>query len=321
LDGQDLVLLFLLATIPSLALNLWIWRKRKYGALFWIILAIGSVGWYTAQIPKSVVAIAYLNAAGIQLTTPREELVKNTGILVMGAISAGVFEELFKFIGIFALRRRIQTPRDAICYGLGAGSGAGILEAVLLGVAAHGIVAANPVEITLDILAGPAERVSATFLHAALTAIFAYLFFTKRRVSGFAAAAGYHTLVDFVAPWLMASGAMTNIWALEAVVAVFTIALYPPLLAVYAKIKATPTAIPTASHTSEAQSSKLNRASTGNLGAPIPRPRVETSQEERSIGQALPTLLGHSRGRFQPSRSPLRFSCSSRSPGRSSPRV
>jgi len=269
---QDLVLLlFLLATIPSLVLSLWIWRRRSYGTLFWIILGIGAVGWYAAQIPKSVVTIAYLNAVGIPLTTPGEELMRNTGILIVGAVSAGVFEEIFKFIGIFALRRRIQTPRDAICYGLGAGSGAGILEAILLGGAARGMVAVEPVEVTLDILAGPVERVSAIFLHMALTAIFAYLFFTKRRISGFAVAAGYHTLVDLVAPWLLASGAMTNIWALEAVVAAFTIALYPPLLAVYAKIKATPTAIPTTSPTSEAQSSQLNRVPPGNLSVPISR--------------------------------------------------
>lgn len=251
MDAQDLVfILFLLAAIPSLVLNIWIWRRRRYGTRFWIILGIGAVGWYAAQIPKSVIAIAYLNAAGIPLTTPSEELMKNTGILAVGAVSAGVFEELFKFMGIFALRRRIQTSGDAICYGLGAGSGAGILEAVLLGGAARSIVAAQPIEVTSDILAGPAERVSAIFLHAALTAIFAYLFFTKKPFSGFAATAGYHTVVDVVAPWLMASGTLTNIWVLEAVVAAFTIALYPPLLAVYARTKATSPASPNASHTS-----------------------------------------------------------------------
>lgn len=248
LGAQDLVLLlFLLATIPCLALCFWIWRRRRFGVLFWVILGIGGVCWYAAQIPKSVITLAYFNYAGIPLTAPREELYKNIGVLLMGAISAGVFEESFKFIGLFAFRRRIQTLRDAICYGLGAGSGAGILEAVLLSGAAYSIMSANPVEITPDILAGPVERISATLLHAALTAIFAYLFFAKRPFLGFATSAGYHTLVDFVAPWLLGSGVLMNIWAVEAVIAAFTIALYPVLFQLYVKSKSTPMEAPAVS--------------------------------------------------------------------------
>jgi len=157
---------------------------------------------------------------------------------VVSAVSAGVFEELFKFIGPWAFRKRVRTPSDAICYGFGAGSGGGILEAIALGLGARSLVAANPVEVTLDILAGPVERVSAIFLHAALTAFFAYFFFTGRRLRGLAVSASYHALVNFVVTGLMGTGAVMNIWVLEGITAVFVFALYPVLLRLYTKREA-----------------------------------------------------------------------------------
>ena len=229
---QIVLALFMLATLVPLAGAVSIWRRRRYGRLFWIVLGIGALGWFVAQPVKSVASAVIFPVLGVSLTAPTEELMRNMWVLVIGAILAGFFEEPFKFIGIFAFRKRIKTLSDSICYGLGAGLGAGMLEAALVGITAYFTVInlAEPVPVDLNLLVGPVERVSASFLHAALTAVFAYLFFSRRPLLGFLIAAGYHTFVDFYAPWLLVNKVIQDMWLLEGLIAVSVIALYPPLL-------------------------------------------------------------------------------------------
>ena len=229
---QIVLALFMLATLVPLAGAVSIWRRRRYGRLFWMVLGIGALGWFVAQPVKSVASAVIFPVLGVSLTAPTEELMRNIWVLVIGAILAGFFEEPFKFIGIFAFRKRIKTLSDSICYGLGAGLGAGMLEAALVGITAYFTVInlAEPVPVDLNLLVGPVERVSASFLHAALTAVFAYLFFSRRPLLGFLIAAGYHTFVDFYAPWLLVNKVIQDMWLLEGLIAVSVIALYPPLL-------------------------------------------------------------------------------------------
>ena len=229
---QIVLTLFMLATVVPLVAAVFVWWRRRYGRLFWIVLGAGALGWFVAQLPKSVVSAVLFPAMGVSVTAPREELMRNIWVLVIGAVLAGFFEEPFKFVGILAFRKRIKTLSDSICYGLAAGLGAGILEATLLGITAYFTVIsqAEPVPVDLNLLLGPVERVSASFLHAALTAVFAYLFFSRKPLLGFLVAAGYHTFVDFYAPWLLVNKVIQDMWLLEGLIAVSVAVLYPPLL-------------------------------------------------------------------------------------------
>lgn len=229
---QIVLILFMLATLVPLVAAVFIWWRRRFGKLFWMVLGAGALGWFVAQLPKSVVSAVFFPVLGLSVTAPREELMRNIGVLVIGAFLAGFFEEPFKFVGIYAFRKRINTLSDGLCYGLSAGLGAGILEAILLGITAYFTVIGQtePVPVDLNLLLGPVERVSASFLHAALTAVFAYLFFARKPLLGFLIAAGYHTFVDFYAPWLLVNKVIQDMWLLEGLIAVSVAVLYLPLL-------------------------------------------------------------------------------------------
>ncbi len=228
--------LFLLATVPSLVAAIFIWRRRRYGSLFWVILGFGAVGWFIAQLPKQIISLALFSIWGIPLDAAGEELLGSLNVVVMGALLAGVFEELLKPIGVFAFRRRISAAKDGVCYGLGAGFGAGMLEALLLGVSAYFTVisASEPLMLDMNVLLGPIERVSAIFLHAALTAFFVYFLFQNKPLLGFLMASAYHAFVDFSAVWAYYNTALDP-WLVEGLVALLVVILYPFLIKLYNK--------------------------------------------------------------------------------------
>ena len=230
------------AAIPPFFAAVSVWRRGRYGGLFWALFGAGAAGMFAAQIPKSMVASSLLPLLGVSLSVSTDELMRNSGVVLIGAVLAGFFEEPFKFFGLLVFRKRVDTASDGMCYGLGAGFGAGILEAMLLGVSAYFAVTSQQdvVPVDLNLLLGPTERVSASFLHAGLTAMFAYLYFSGKPLLGFLVSAGYHTFVDFYALWLLASGVLDDIWLLEGLVAASVLVLYFPLLRLYRKSSSQP---------------------------------------------------------------------------------
>jgi len=97
---------------------------------------------------------------------PERGTLEEPNVLITGALLAGVFEELLKPTGVFIFRERISAAKDGICYGLGAGLGAGMLEALLIGISAYFIVisTSEPLMLDINLLLGPIERVSAWLL-------------------------------------------------------------------------------------------------------------------------------------------------------------
>jgi len=79
---QIVLTLFMLATLVPLAAAVFIWWRRRYGRLFWMILGAGALGWFVAQPLKSLVSAVVFPVLGISLTAPTEELMRNIWVLV-----------------------------------------------------------------------------------------------------------------------------------------------------------------------------------------------------------------------------------------------
>ena len=170
-----------------------------------MLLAVGALGWLLAKLPKAAIVLPYMNWAGIPLDGGGQSLdeimLQQPGFLLVGALAAGIFEELFKPVGLLVVRR---LPRHLIA-GAVIGAGAGLLEAVNFVAAAA---------LTSDFQATiPLERLTAIAFHGALTALLV-TGFRRGQALWVIAPIALHVAADWFIPWLQLTGAVGPVGAL-----------------------------------------------------------------------------------------------------------
>ena len=180
----------------------------------WTLLGMGAAGWLLAKIPKGLIVFSAFIAKGLPLqmdsTTLEHTLKSDFSLLLVAAVSAGVFEEAIKPIALyFSPNSRRVGP--GFLLGTIIGLGAGTVESLNFHVGAVLGAAMQQTSIggLLDV---PVERLLAVAFHAALTAMVVHFAFRRRGLTGLAIAASIHTLADLVLPWLQLHG-WTDTWS------------------------------------------------------------------------------------------------------------
>lgn len=146
--------------------------------------------------------------------------------ILLLALSAGVFEEIGRFIGIrLLLKRDMLNWENAFVFGLGHGGIealclVGLNYAVLFVQTLSGQAIATVINTpALYFLAGGAERVLAVIMHIGFTMLVFYAVKFRRPLYLLAAVAA-HTAVDAALPLINIAGAHLSVWASEGVLAV-----------------------------------------------------------------------------------------------------
>ena len=166
--------------------------------------------------------------------------------MLYGALAAGIFEETARFLSFHILKKRCEGFGTALKHGIGHGGTEAILVGGISAVSsmvlvlmaqsggAEGIsmlgesvrqqvqtIAATP---SYMFLVSAAERMMALVLQISLSVIVFYSVYPKRRVWLFPLAVLLHALVDCPAA-LYQAGVIKNVWIVEGLVLVATIAL------------------------------------------------------------------------------------------------
>jgi len=231
-----------------LLLALWVWRKYRvrwkfflYGALVFLVCQL------LTRVP-AIQVIQYLLRDKLQASPPLL-----IGWLAIAAVTAGLFEEVGRYLGYrFLWRKEGKSWERGVMYGVGHGG----LESMLLvgGLAIMGLVNAialssmdvSQLPVTGEQLAqiqaakaqiealpwwlplvGGIERVFAMSVQVSLSVLVLQCFLQKS-LKWLWIAIGYHTLVDWVAPLLnhfigTGKGMGPGVLWVEAVVAIFAL--------------------------------------------------------------------------------------------------
>ncbi|MED4352805.1 YhfC family intramembrane metalloprotease [Schinkia azotoformans] len=209
------------------------WKSFWIGALIFVIFS---------QVLEKLLHIAVIDPAG-----PSLKWTDSTAAFVAyGALAAGVFEEIGRYLAFKFLLKRNLEYKDGLSFGLGHGG----IEAILIGVLGgiNAIVIANlintgmfdqtigaalPTEQLTMIknqflntgfgiyVVGGLERIPAIFIHIALS-LFVLLAVRENEFVYVIYAIGLHALMDVV-PAMYQVGVIKNIWIIEPIIALFGI--------------------------------------------------------------------------------------------------
>ena len=204
-----------------------VWMIKKRGAKLRAFL-LGAAAFAVSQILTRLPLLGVLQGtAWFTLFSMTQPVL----YVLLLAVTAGLFEEFGRFVGIrFLLKPNMLSWDNAFVFGLGHG---GIEALYLVGINyAISFVQALSGQHVAEILgtpssyflAGGAERVLAVVIHIGLTMLVFYA--VKRRKPLFLLAAiAAHMLVDAVLPLLKMTGLTLNVWAAEGVLAVLAVLL------------------------------------------------------------------------------------------------
>lgn len=225
------MLLFIIISLIVLLVPLWIMRictrqKNITVKQMAIYLAVGAGGWLVAKIPKGLVVIPYmlLNDMSLQMDPAELEQLLSTDLtfLFMGAVVAGVFEELFKPAGLLFFREKI-TVENAAVIGLVVGIGAGWLEALnVIGGQFYSITALGKGSF-LSSLHVPVERLLIIFFHGSMTALLVALVRNRKFLLGLSVPIVIHFALDYVMTYLQVRDLVEHIWLIQGLTAAWVI--------------------------------------------------------------------------------------------------
>ena len=191
-----------------------------------LFLAIGAGGWIVAKIPKGLVILPFMLARGmpLQMEPAQFEKLLRTDLLflVVAAVSAGVFEEVCKPLGLLLVKSRISLA-NAAATGWIVGIGAGLLESLnFLGGTAYRIVGPEQAAIS-EVLHVPVERLFITFFHGALTAIVVFMVMRRRYWVGLGVPILIHFAIDLAMPYAQVHGIISDTWRVQGVIVVWVV--------------------------------------------------------------------------------------------------
>lgn len=207
------------------------WKSFWIGALIFIVFS---------QVLEKLLHIAVIDPAGPSLKWTDSKI----AMIMYGALAAGTFEEIGRYLGFKFLLKRNREYKDGLSFGLGHGG----IEAILIGVlgGVNAIVMANLINsgmfdqtigaaLPADQLAilknqflntgfgmyvvGGLERIPAIFIHIALSLV-VLLAVRENKFIYVIYAIGLHALMD-VAPAMYQVGVIKNIWIIELIIALF----------------------------------------------------------------------------------------------------
>lgn len=207
------------------------WKSFWIGALIFIVFS---------QVLEKLLHIAVIDPAGPSLKWTDSKI----AMIMYGALAAGIFEEIGRYLGFKFLLKRNREYKDGLSFGLGHGG----IEAILIGVlgGVNAIVMANLINtgmfdqtigaaLPADQLAmiknqflntgfgmyvvGGLERIPAIFIHIALSLV-VLLAVRENKFIYVIYAIGLHALMD-VAPAMYQVGVIKNIWIIELIIALF----------------------------------------------------------------------------------------------------
>lgn len=176
----------------------------RQGDGWWKFLLAGAAGWLVAQWAKSLIVLPLAAAYGHGAGPARGSAVLATlwWFPVFGALLAGVWEELGKYLPLRWLRV------DAYGMALALGLGAGALEALTLAAGVAGAAGAGfGGETTAAAVISIWERFWAVALHAGLATVDG-LAVARRRLRWLLLAMGLHTAADLGAGWYQHTAAV-----------------------------------------------------------------------------------------------------------------
>lgn len=210
------------------------WKSFGIGVLIFVVFS---------QVLEKALHFAVIDPSGPSLKWTDSTI----AFVAYGALAAGVFEEIGRYIGFKFLLKRNRQYKDGLSFGIGHGGIEAILIGVLVGV--NALVIANLINtgmfeqtigaaLPADQLAmikdqylntgfslyllGGIERIPAIFIHIALS-LMVLLGVRENRFVYVLYAIGLHALVDVV-PAMYQTGAIQSIWIAELVIALFGVA-------------------------------------------------------------------------------------------------
>lgn len=203
-------------------------RKESFGLKEVLTFSgIGALGWIIAKIPKAAVVLPYMLANDLSLQMQENELEAllrtDFMFLLVGAVSAGVFEEACKPLGLLLIRKRLTQLSKMAVIGWIVGTGAGALEALnfIVGEAVRiSLFQQGSFEASLHI---PVERFLIIFQHAALTGTLVPLVFKKRYLMVLMVPVLNHTALDVVFPYLQVHDIVTNPWTIQGILLLWVV--------------------------------------------------------------------------------------------------
>gem|GEM_PF-4819908 len=176
----------------------------RQGKGWWKFLLAGAAGWLVAQWAKGLIVLPLAAAYGHGSGLARGSAILSTlwWFPVFGALLAGVWEELGKYVPLRWLR--VDAYGQALALGLGAGA----LEALVLAAGVMGAAGAGfGGETAGAALISVWERFWAIALHAGLATADG-LAVVRRRVRWLLLAIGLHTAADLGAGWYQHTAAV-----------------------------------------------------------------------------------------------------------------
>ena len=219
----SLILMAVTALVCLLAPTaLAIWMIKKRGAKLRAFL-LGAAAFAVSQILTRLPLLGVIQGTGwFTLFTMTQPVL----YVLLLALTAGLFEEIGRFIGIrYLLKPDMLNWENAFVFGLGHG---GIEAFYLVGVSyAVSFVQVLGGQHVAEILGTPAsyfllggvERVLAVAMHIGFTMLVFYAV-KKRKPLYLLAAIAAHMLVDAIVPLLKMTGLTLDVWATEGVFAV-----------------------------------------------------------------------------------------------------
>ncbi|WP_017754506.1 YhfC family intramembrane metalloprotease [Calidifontibacillus oryziterrae] len=241
LQMAGMIAQILIAILVPVAIFIYLYRKKAFS---WKVLGIGILIFIIfSQVLEKALHIAVLDPSGRSLKWTNSAVM----FVAYGALAAGVFEEIGRYVGFKFLLKRNRQYRDGLSFGLGHGGIEGILIGVLSGV--NALVIANlintgmfestigatiPAEQAALIkdqfintgfsmyLLGGIERISAIFAHIAFS-LLVLLGVRENRFLYVLYAIGLHALMDVV-PAMYQVGTIQNVWIAEFIIALFGVA-------------------------------------------------------------------------------------------------
>ncbi|HHY73721.1 MAG TPA: YhfC family intramembrane metalloprotease [Bacillus bacterium] len=210
------------------------WKSLLIGVLIFIVFS---------QVLEKILHIAVIDPAGPSLKWTDSTV----AFVAYGALAAGVFEEIGRYVGFKFLLKKNRSYNDGLSFGLGHGGIEAILIGVIGGVTAlifanlintgmfdQTIGAAMPADQLALIknqylntgfgiyVVGGLERVPAILIHIALSLV-VLLAVRESKFVYFLYAIGLHALMD-VAPAMYQAGVLKSIWTTELIIALFGVA-------------------------------------------------------------------------------------------------
>lgn len=207
------------------------WKSFWIGAVIFVIFS---------QVLEKLLHLAVIDSAGPSLKWTDSTV----AFVAYGALAAGVFEEIGRYIGFKFMLKKNRDYKDGLSFGLGHGGIEAILIGVISGVSA--LVIANLINtgmfdqtigatLPTDQLSlirdqymntgfgmyvvGALERFWAIFIHIALS-IVVLLAVRENKFKYVLYAIGMHALLD-VAPAMYQVGVIKEIWIVEVIIALF----------------------------------------------------------------------------------------------------